>query len=155
MGCGSSSNKANVSPSADLAVYSSHPTPQRPKAKASATKAKESIEAPPSAPRPPPLTFEVPIERRKSGGSSNGSSNNAENLIRQHPPKRLLRLEEQQVPLTHQLLDDRLAEADLRRQKVNSTSAEARRYQLIGRLSVKKSHKEEMIYGAIDRNGEA
>ncbi|XP_024085495.1 uncharacterized protein LOC106665201 isoform X2 [Cimex lectularius] len=63
------------------------------------------------------LAFEVPIT-------------DEENLIKKHPPKRLQRLEDQQMPnLTHRLLDEKQAEAEQRRQQILSQriqSAKAR-----------------------------
>ncbi|XP_049847524.1 uncharacterized protein CCDC198-like, partial [Schistocerca gregaria] len=69
-------------------------------------------EAPPLAPDTPPpkpavaqpLAFEVPVT--------------TESLIRRHPPRRLKRLEDQQLPLTHQLLDEKQAEAEQRRHQI-------------------------------------
>ncbi|XP_049806682.1 uncharacterized protein LOC126249073 [Schistocerca nitens] len=51
-----------------------------------------------------PLAFEVPVT--------------TESLIRRHPPRRLKRLEDQQLPLTHQLLDEKQAEAEQRRHQI-------------------------------------
>ncbi|XP_073970447.1 uncharacterized protein [Rhodnius prolixus] len=52
------------------------------------------------------LAFEVPISEE-------------ENVIKRHPPKRLQRLEDQQMPsLTHRLLDEKQAEAEQRRLQI-------------------------------------
>ncbi|GLG93201.1 Uncharacterized protein GBIM_00667 [Gryllus bimaculatus] len=50
------------------------------------------------------MAFEVPV--------------NEESLIRKHPPKRLQRLEDQQIMLTHELLDEKQAEAEQRRLQI-------------------------------------
>uniref|UniRef100_A0A0K8TDA1 Uncharacterized protein n=1 Tax=Lygus hesperus TaxID=30085 RepID=A0A0K8TDA1_LYGHE len=55
------------------------------------------------------LAFEVPIEEGEA------------NVIKKHPPKRLQRLEDQQMPsLTHSLLNEKQAEAEQRRQQILS-----------------------------------
>ncbi|XP_067013232.2 factor associated with metabolism and energy [Anabrus simplex] len=54
--------------------------------------------------RAQPMAFEVIV--------------NNESLIRKHPPRRLQRLEDQQVTLTHQLLDEKQAEAEQRRNQI-------------------------------------
>ncbi|RZF45736.1 hypothetical protein LSTR_LSTR011875 [Laodelphax striatellus] len=59
------------------------------------------------------LAFEVPLDDDEGG--EDGPS-----LIKKHPPKRLQRLEDQQPTpnLTHQVLDEKLAEAEQRRQQI-------------------------------------
>ncbi|KAK7604011.1 hypothetical protein V9T40_004284 [Parthenolecanium corni] len=59
---------------------------------------------------PSSIAFEVPIHDEDEG-----------NLIKKHPPKRLLKLEEQQTSppvLTHKMLQDKLAEAEQRRMQI-------------------------------------
>ncbi|XP_075227583.1 uncharacterized protein LOC142328025 [Lycorma delicatula] len=69
------------------------------------------------------LAFEVPLH-------DDSEDNNSSSLIKKHPPKRLQRLEDQQItPLTHELLDEKQAEAEQRRQQILSQrvqSAKAR-----------------------------
>lgn len=43
-----------------------------------------------------------------------------ESIIRKHPPRRLQRLEDQQIILSHELLDEKQEEAKQRRFQVNS-----------------------------------
>jgi hypothetical protein len=52
-----------------------------------------------------PLAFEVPVTE--------------ESIIRKHPPRRLQRLEDQQITLSHELLDEKQEEAKQRRFQVN------------------------------------
>ena len=42
-----------------------------------------------------------------------------ESLIKKHPPRRLQRLEDQQQSLTHELIDEKQAEAEQRRNNVS------------------------------------
>ena len=51
-----------------------------------------------------PLAFEVPASE--------------ESIIRKHPPRRLQRLEDQQLALSHELLDEKQEEARQRRFQV-------------------------------------
>jgi hypothetical protein len=51
------------------------------------------------------LAFEVPVAE--------------ESIIRKHPPRRLQRLEDQQIALSHELLDEKQEEAKQRRFQVN------------------------------------
>jgi hypothetical protein len=51
------------------------------------------------------LAFEVPVA--------------GESIIRKHPPRRLQRLEDQQITLSHELLDEKQEEAKQRRFQVN------------------------------------
>lgn len=54
------------------------------------------------------LAFEVPLHDAEE-----------DNVIKKHPPKRLQRLEDQQLPpLTHEALDEKQAEAEQRRLQV-------------------------------------
>lgn len=56
------------------------------------------------------IAFVVPLHDQEEG-----------NLVKKHPPKRLLKLEEQQTSppvLTHKMLQDKLAEAEQRRMQV-------------------------------------
>ncbi|XP_014273310.1 uncharacterized protein [Halyomorpha halys] len=59
--------------------------------------------------RPPKsLAFEVPLH-----------DDEEDNVIKKHPPKRLQRLEDQQLPpLTHEALDEKQAEAEQRRLQI-------------------------------------
>ncbi|KAJ9582482.1 hypothetical protein L9F63_003175, partial [Diploptera punctata] len=72
-----------------------------------------------SGPRAQPLAFEVPVSE--------------ESIIRKHPPKRFQRLEDQQVTLSHELLDEKQEEAKQRRfqilsQRVQSAKRTRRRF---------------------------
>lgn len=55
------------------------------------------------------MAFEVPVHE------------NEESIIKKHPPKRFRKLEEQQQDpkdLTHQLIDERISEAEARRREI-------------------------------------
>ncbi|XP_022194063.2 uncharacterized protein LOC111051809 [Nilaparvata lugens] len=58
------------------------------------------------------LAFEVPLDDDEGGDDPS--------LIKKHPPKRLQRLEDQPPPpnLTHEMLEEKLAEAEQRRQQI-------------------------------------
>lgn len=83
------------------------------------------------------LAFEVPLH----------DNTDDESLIKKHPPRRLQRLEEQQVTqLTHHLLQEKQAEAEQRRLQILSqrvASAKARQ-------KLKRNHLEN---GEIKHNG--
>jgi hypothetical protein len=51
------------------------------------------------------MAFEVPVTE--------------ESIIRKHPPRRLQRLEDQQITLSHELLDEKQEEAKQRRFQVS------------------------------------
>ncbi|XP_023722196.1 uncharacterized protein LOC111872472 isoform X2 [Cryptotermes secundus] len=55
---------------------------------------------------PQSLAFEVPVAQ--------------ESIIRKHPPRRLQRLEDQQITLSHELLDEKQEEAKQRRFQILS-----------------------------------
>ncbi|VVC37671.1 Protein of unknown function DUF4619 [Cinara cedri] len=65
--------------------------------------------------RPSPIAFSVPL------------TEDEESLVKKHPPKRLRMMQEgpQSPPLTHEMLLEKLAEADQRRQQILSQRIES------------------------------